>query len=235
MKGLGTIVNVLLVVVGGSIGTIFGGRIPVRFRQTMNAAVALAVMFIGIGGTLQHMLVFSDGELQTTGTMMMVISMVVGSVIGELLNLERFIERFGSWLKRKTGSAKDPQFVDAFVSASITLCVGAMAVIGSIQDGIYGDHSILFAKAVMDMITVMVMAATMGRGCTFSAIPIALVQGAMTLLAAVLSPMISYSVLNNLSYVGSILIFCIGINLMFDRHIRVANLLPALAVAVLWR
>ena len=235
MKGLGTIVNVLLVVIGGSIGTLFGGRIPVRFRQTMSAAVALVVMFIGIGGTLQHMLVFEEGELQTTGTMMMVISMVVGGVVGELLNLERGIERFGSWLKRKTGSVKDPQFVDAFVSASITLCVGAMAVIGSIQDGIYGDHSILFAKAVMDMITVMVMAATMGKGCSFSAIPIAFIQGGMTLLASAISPLISDSALNNLSYVGSILIFCIGINLMFDRHIRVASLLPALVVAALWR
>ena len=181
------------------------------------------------------MLVFEDGGLKTAGTMMMIFSMAIGGVIGEWLNIDRRMKQFGSWLKEKTGNARDASFIDGFVVSSLTVCIGAMAIVGSIQDGIRGDHSILFAKAILDMIIVMVFATTRGKGCIFSAIPVGILQGSVTLLARIIRPLITDTAMANLSYVGSILIFCVGLNLLFDRKIRVANLLPALVVAAVWR
>lgn len=235
MPGLGTVVNVVAIIFGGIVGVLFGKKIPERFQETIQTGNAVAVLFIGIGGTIQHMLVFEDGGLKTAGTMMMIFSMAIGGVIGEWLNIDRRMKQFGSWLKEKTGNARDASFIDGFVVSSLTVCIGAMAIVGSIQDGIRGDHSILFAKAILDMIIVMVFATTRGKGCIFSAIPVGILQGSVTLLARIIRPLITDTAMANLSYVGSILIFCVGLNLLFDRKIRVANLLPALVVAAVWR
>lgn len=235
MPGLGTLANVLAIISGGIIGVLFGKKIPQRVQETIQTGNAVAVLFIGIGGTLQHMLVLKNGTFATAGTMMMIFSMAIGGVIGEWLNIDRRMKQFGVWLKEKTGNAKDSQFVDGFVVSSLTVCIGAMAIVGSIQDGIHGDHSILFAKAILDMIIVMVFATVKGKGCIFSAIPVGILQGSVTLLARLISPYITDAAMSNLSYVGSILIFCVGLNLLFDRKIRVANMLPALIVAAVWR
>ena len=234
MAGLGTLANVLAIVLGGLIGVLFGKKIPERFKETIQTGNAVAVLFIGIGGTLAHMLKAEGETFSTTGTMMMIFSMAIGSVLGELFDIDRRMKQFGEWLKRKTGNAKDARFVDGFVTASLTVCIGAMAIVGSIQDGIAGDHSTLFAKAILDMIIVMVFATTKGKGCIFSAIPVGILQGSVTLLARLISPYITDHAMENLSYVGSILIFCVGINLLFDKKIKVANMLPALVVAAVW-
>lgn len=234
MPGLGTIVNVIAIIAGGIIGVLFGSRIPQRVQDTIQEGNAVAVLFIGIGGTLQRMLVFEDGSFSATGTMMMIFSLAIGAVIGEILNLDRRMKQFGEWLKLKTGNAKDAEFVDAFVTTSLTVCIGAMAIVGSIQDGIHGDHSVLFAKAILDMLIVMVFATTKGKGSIFSALPVGIFQGSVTLLAALISPYITETAISNLSYVGSILIFCVGVNLLFNRGIRIANLLPSLLIAAFW-
>lgn len=235
MPGLGTLVNVLAIVLGGLIGVLFGKKIPKRFQDTIATGNAVAVIFIGIAGTMQHMLIFKDGTFETTGTMMMIFSLAIGSVAGEWLDIDRRMKQFGAWLKEKSGNARDSRFIDGFVVSSLTVCIGAMAIVGSIQDGIMGDHSILFAKAILDLIIVMVFATTRGKGCIFSAIPVGILQGSVTLLARIIKPLITDQAMANLSFVGSILIFCVGINLLFDRKIRVANMLPALIVASLWK
>ena len=235
MAGLGTLINVVFIVVGGIVGVLFGGRLGERSRETLMMANAVAVLFIGIAGALQCMYVIAeDGRLGTTGTMMMIASLAIGALAGELIDLEGKIERFGVWLRDKTGNSGDKGFVNAFVTASLTVCVGAMAVVGSIEDGAVGDHSILFAKAVLDLIIIMVMSASMGKGCMFSAIPVGLFQGSVTALAVLIRPYITDAAMNNLSLVGSILIFCVGVNLFWGKKIRVTNLLPSLVVAVVW-
>ena len=123
--------------------------------------------------------------------------------------------------------------MDAFVTASLTVCIGAMAIVGSIQDGIVGDYSILATKAVLDLIIIMVMTCSMGRGCVFSAIPVAVFQGSITALAGLVKPLMTDAALGNLSLVGNVLIFCVGVNLVWGKKIRVANLLPAVVVAVI--
>ena len=138
----------------------------------------------------------------------------------------------GIWLKKKTGNSGDATFIDAFVTASLTVCIGAMAIVGSIQDGLTGDYSILATKAVLDLIIIMVMTCSMGKGCIFSAIPVALLQGSITVLAGLAKGLVTASAMNYLSLIGNILIFCVGINLVFGKKLRVANMLPAIVFAV---
>ena len=197
-------------------------------------ACGVCVMFLGIGGTMQEMLKISQGKLTTEGTMMLIGSYAVGALIGEWMNIELKMEQFGEWLKIKTSNSGDGAFVDAFVTASLTVCIGAMAVVGAIQDGIYGDSSILAAKTVLDLLIIMVMTASLGKGCMFSAIPVALFQGGITALSTVIEPFMTEQALSNLSLTGSILIFCVGLNLIWGKKVKVANMLPCIVVAVLW-
>lgn len=235
MPGLGTIINVAFIVIGGTFGVLFGNRLREHARETLLLANAVAVLFIGTAGALQQMYRMAEnGKLEMTGTMMMIGSLAAGAVIGEWIDLEEKIERFGEWLKSRTGNAEDAGFVQAFVTASLTVCIGAMAVVGSIEDGAAGDHSILFAKAVLDLIIIMVMAASLGKGCIFSAVPVGIFQGTITALAVLIRPFITQTAMGNLSLVGSVLIFCVGVNLFWGKKIRVANLLPALVIAVIW-
>ncbi|MCC8127770.1 MAG: DUF554 domain-containing protein [Clostridiales bacterium] len=234
MPGLGTIINVGAIIAGGLIGCLFGKRIEKRYQDILMTACGLASLFLGAAGTMEKMLRIEDGTLASGGSMMMIASLVIGSLIGEWLNIESHMEEFGEWLKRRSGSEGDAGFVNAFVVASLTVCIGAMAVVGSLRDGIYGDYSILTAKAVLDMVIVMVMAASMGKGCTFSAIPVGIFQGSVTALARVIEPFLTETALDNLSLVGSILIFCVGVNLVWGKSVKVGNMLPSIVVAVVW-
>ncbi len=234
MPGLGTIINVAAIAAGGMGGLLFGRKMEKRYQDTLMSANAVCVLFLGIAGCMEQMLKITQNGLASGGTMMMIGSLAIGALLGEWLNLDYHMEQFGEWLKRKTGNEKDAGFVDGFVTASLTVCVGAMAVVGSIRDGIYGDYSILAAKAVLDLIIVLVMTASMGKGCIFSAVPVGIFQGILTLLAALVEPLMTEQALSNLSLTGSMLIFCVGVNLLWGKKIRVANLLPAIFVAVAW-
>ena len=232
MIGLGTIINVIGIIAGGLFGKLFGKFLSERYQDTLSKACGISVLFIGIGGALEEMLCISENSVVSGSSMLIVISMAIGAFLGELCNLEDKMERFGEWLKVKTGNSKEKNFVDAFVTASLTVCIGAMAIVGSIQDGIFGDYSILATKAVLDFIIVLVMTCSMGKGCIFSAIPVACFQGTITLLSGFIKPVMTESALSNLSLIGSVLIFCVGINLVWGKKIRIANLLPAIVVAV---
>lgn len=210
MIGWGTILNVVAILVGGIIGLVFSRAISPRYQETLMQAIGVCVIFVGIGGAVEGMMTVTADRLQSGGTMMIVISYAVGSLVGEWINLEQRIEQFGSWLKVKTGNAKEKRFVDAFVTASLTVCIGAMAIVGSIQDGLSGDYSTLALKAILDMVIICVMSASMGRGCLFSALPVGILQGTVTLLARAIQPVMTDAALTNLSLTGSILIFCVG-------------------------
>ena len=240
MIGLGTIVNTIAIVAGGLGGLVSRRFLKERYQETVTKAIGFAIMMMALGSTLSQMLVVRlsadeagqlSAGLDTQGTMMMVVSLAGGALLGELLDLEHWFERFGAWLRDKTGSQGDRQFIDAFVSASLTVCVGAMAIIGSIQDGISGSHDTLFAKAVLDMIIILMMTASLGKGCIFSAIPVAVFQGAVTLLAREAAPLFTEAALSNISLVGNVLIFCVGVNLVWPRTVRIANILPSIVIA----
>lgn len=242
MIGLGTIVNALAITIGGLCGLISRSFLKERYQETITKAMGFAIIVMALGSTLSQMFVVKisetlgqlSGNLDTQGTMMMIISLAAGALFGELLNLEQWLERFGKWLRDKTGSQGDGQFIDAFVTASLTVCVGAMAIIGAIQDGISGNHDSLFAKAILDFIIIMMMTAALGKGCIFSAIPVAIFQGTITILARQAAPLMTDTALSNIAFVGNVLILCVGVNLIWPKTIRVANVLPAIIIAVMF-
>ena len=233
MYGLGTVINTVAIVAGGMGGARLGKFVKENVQDTLTKVCGVSTLFIAITGALEQMLTIENGVIVSGGAMLVIGCLTIGAVIGELLNLEGAFERFGEWLKQKTGNAKDKRFVDAFVTASLTVCIGAMAIVGSIEDGITGDYSILATKAVLDFIIIMVMSCSMGRGAVFSAIPVAVLQGSITALAGLVRPVMTEAALANLSMVGNVLIFCVGINLVWGKKVRVANLLPAIVIAVI--
>lgn len=233
MYGLGTIINTAAIVAGGAGGALFGRFLKEKVQDTLTKCCGISTLFIAVTGALEQMLSVENGAIVSHGAMLVIGCLTIGAVIGELLDLEGAFERFGEWLKQKTGNAKDRRFVDAFVTASLTVCIGAMAIVGSIEDGITGDYSILATKSVLDFIIIMVMSCSMGRGAVFSAIPVAILQGSITALAGLLRPVMTAAALANLSMVGSVLIFCVGVNLVWGKKVRVANLLPAIVIAVI--
>lgn len=232
MVGLGTIINSAAIIVGGVFGHLFGKILNERIQDSLQKASGICVLFIGIAGAMEGMLKLSSSSLLAGRSMFIVASLALGALVGEILNIEHGFERFGEWLKVKTGNAKDKSFVEGFVTASLTVCIGAMAVVGSIKDGISGDYSILVTKAILDLIIITVMTCSLGKGCAFSAIPVAVFQGLITALARLIKPLMTDGALANLSLIGSILIFCVGVNLVWDKRIKVANLLPSLVFAV---
>ena len=232
MFGLGTIINTVAIVLGGIFGGLFGKLLKERHQESLCKVCGVCTLFIGIGGALEGMLTVTDGNVVSGRALLIIACLALGALVGEILNIEAGFEKFGEWLKRKTGNAKDKGFVEAFVTASLTVCIGAMAVVGSIQDGLTGDYSILLTKAILDLIIIMVMTCSMGKGCAFSAIPVFILQGSFTTLALLIKPLMTDLALGNLSLVGSILIFCVGVNLLWEKKIRVANLLPAIIFAV---
>ncbi|MBD5546273.1 MAG: DUF554 domain-containing protein [Lachnospiraceae bacterium] len=234
MIGLGTIINTAGVIAGGLIGLGLKNGIKKNMQDIMMQACGVATIFIGGAGALSKMLVFQDGKLETQGTMLLIFSLVLGSLLGEWINIEQKMDILGERIKKAVKAENDNLFVEGFVNVSLIICVGAMAIVGSVQDGISGDYSMLVAKAILDLIIVVVFAATYGIGAIFSAVPIFVYQGAITLAAAFLGSFVSEAMINDLSFIGSALIFCVGVNIGFGKKFRVGNMLPALIVPVLY-
>ena len=217
MMGLGTIINSTAIVVGGVIGHFTGKLFRQDQQDAVNKACGISVLFIAIAGAMQGMLHIDNGKILSGKSMLVVLCLALGTIIGEIIGIERGFEHFGEWLKVKSGNSGDKQFVNAFVTASLTVCIGAMAIVGAIQDGISGDYSTLAVKAVLDFIIVAVMTSSLGKGCIFSAIPVFLFEGAITVLARIISPIMTETALAYLSLIGAVLIFCVGLNLVWGK------------------
>ena len=232
MIGLGTIVNMLAIIAGGGLGLLIKGGLKQKIQDTLMQACGLATIFIGIEGTLSGMFTVTNGTIETSGTLLLIGSLVIGGLIGEVIDLEEKIDHLGEKLKVLVKVQSDTKFVDGFVTATLVVCVGAMAVVGSIQDGLTGDPSMLYTKALLDGIIVLIFASVFGIGAIFSAIPLGIYQGLITLGAVLIAPYLTGALISELSYIGSALIFGIGINICFGKKIKVGNLLPALLVPV---
>lgn len=232
MIGLGTIINSASIVAGGMIGLFTGKLFQTEQQESLTKACGISVIFIAIAGAMEGMLKISGSEILSGKSMLVVLCLALGTMIGELLGIEQGFAHFGEWLKKKTGNNGDASFVHAFVTASLTVSIGAMAIVGAIQDGLLGDHSMLTVKSVLDGIIVAVMASSMGKGVVFSAIPVLVLEGGITLLAKLVSPVMTQTAVAYLSLIGSVLIFCIGVNLVWDKKLKVANMLPAMLLAI---
>ncbi len=228
MIGLGTLVNAGAILAGGTIGWLAKRGIPERFKTTIMQGIGLSVLIIGLSGTLQGILRYVGtprmDRIYLTG---MILCMVVGGLLGEALDIEKRLDQLGEWFQKKFAKGENT-FAEGFVTASLVYCVGAMAIVGSLEDGMSGNTQILFAKSILDGVSAIVFAATLGMGVTFSFVPVLLYQGAITLLAGVLKPWLSDEVISQMSLVGSVLIMGIGFNILEIRRIKVGNMLPAI-------
>ena len=238
MIGLGTIANTVAVILGGLLGLLLKNGVAKRFEKILMQVLGLATIFIGISGVLKYMLVVTDGGISVQGTMLLIFSLVFGCLLGEWVDLEAKMETIGIRLKNMVKVKNDSRFVDGFVTTSLIICVGAMAIVGAMEDGLTGDSSTLLAKSALDFVIVVILAAAYGIGAAFSAIPIFIYQGAITLIAALFGSIISEVLIAELSFVGNALVFCVGVNLVREKTFKVANMLPALLVPILveiWR
>ena len=233
MTGLGTIINSISIVAGGLIGHFTGKLFKSEQQESLNKACGVSVLFIGIAGAMEGMLKINGSEISSGKSMLVVLCLALGTILGELIGIENGFEQFGEWLKKKTGNSGDASFVNAFVTASLTVSIGAMAIVGAIQDGLTGDYSTLVVKSVLDFIIIIVMTSSMGKGAMFSAIPVFAFEGCITLLAQLVSPVMTQTAIAYLSLIGSVLIFCVGVNLVWGKKLSVANMLPAVVLAVL--
>jgi uncharacterized membrane protein YqgA involved in biofilm formation len=230
MIGLGTIVNAAVVVAGGVAGSFIKNGLPQRFKNIIMQGVGLSVLFIGISGALQGIYKVADGgKLDRQYIMTMIFSLVLGGIIGELLDIENKLEKMGSWIQSRFMKSGG-NVAEGFVTASLVFCVGAMAIVGSIEDGLTGNATTLLAKSILDCVTSVVFAASMGIGVALSALTVLIYQGSITLLAGFIKPWLADAVVTQVSLVGSILIMAIGTNLLEFKRIKVGNLLPGVLI-----
>ncbi len=236
MVGLGTIANMAFILFGAVVGILIKGGLKQRFQDTIMNALGMAVMFIGISGALQGLFTVEGRTLGTANVMLMIVSLAVGAFFGELIDIETRLERIGEKIKKalKVKGESGRNFVEGFVNSSLLFCVGAMAIIGSLQDGLSGDGSMLYAKGFIDGTCSIFFASTLGIGVFFSVIPLGLYQGAITLSAKYIEPYLSDQMISNISCIGSVLIFGIGVNMIFGKKIKCGNLLPAVLVPVVY-
>lgn len=229
---MGTLINALLILVGGAIGLIFKKAVSKEMEFSVHKATGVAVLVIGACGVLSVMLkAGSDGKVSSSGELLLVVSLTLGTFVGELLKLEERLNRGCKWIENKF---KMSGFATGFITATMIYCVGAMAIVGSINDGLLGDSSTLVTKGILDGVTSVVLAASLGYGVLFSVIPILLYQGGMTLLAGLLDNVLKGALLDNICMVGYALVMCIGINFLYngEKKIKTVNMLPSLLVPV---
>ena len=235
MTGLGTIINIGTIIAGGALGLVLKRVLSKRITDTVMQGISLAVVVIGISGTLSAAFTIRDGSIVSEHVLIMIISLALGALIGELLRIEDKLEAFGSFCERKlTKPDEESTFAQGFVTATLVFCVGSMAIVGSLEDGMNQNSDILIAKSIIDGIAAMIFASTMGIGVLFSALTVGLYQGTITLLAVALAPFFSDIVVMQMSLVGSILIMSIGLNMLKISKIKTGNLLPAIFIPAVY-
>ena len=219
---LGTIVNCLTIIAGSLVGMIFRNGIPEKYNQTVMQAIGLAVILIGM-----------KSALGCNDLLIIIISLAAGSLIGELIGIENYLEKLGNFLETKF-SKTSSSFSTGFVTASLMYCVGSMAIVGSLESGLTGNHDTLFAKATLDGIVGIILSSSLGIGVLFASIPVLLYQGSITLMAGLLKPLLVPAVISQMSAIGGLLIVALGLNMIRDKKLRVGNMLPAIFIPLLY-
>jgi len=235
MPGIGTIVNALAIVVGGALGLLFKKEIPDRFQNIIFTATGLMALLVGISGVVTaSVTAANDGTLNSQYGLVLVLSLVLGGIVGELLRIDRAFEKAGDFIKRCFASAgtQNSRVGEGFAQATILFCSGAMAIVGSMED-VTGNHSILYTKAMMDGITALIFATVFGFGVIFSSVSVLLYQGAISLLSAFVLPYIDPVIISQISMAGSAILILIAFSLWEIKKFNVANLIPAAFMPVL--
>ncbi|MGM9550876.1 MAG: DUF554 domain-containing protein [Clostridia bacterium] len=229
--GIGTIVNVIAVILGSVFGLLFKKAINDRLREGVMSALGLAVFTIGITGIVTNSIFVTDGKLSGEFTLLMILSIAIGTLFGTIIDIEKRLEDVGDFFQKKlTKDGETSTFSQAFVSASLLFCVGSMAIVGSLNDGISHDPNILYAKSILDGIMAVVFASTLGVGTLLSCVSLIVYQGAITLGASFIAPYLTESVVCQMSFIGNVLIMGIGLNFVYKPKFKVGNMLPSVFI-----
>ena len=222
---IGTLINCIAIIAGSDVGLLLRRGMKDSIAKTVMQGVGLSVILIGL-----------TGAIETGNTLLVILSMVIGGVAGSLINIDQKMNQLGAGAQKKLtrGDDENNTFAKGFVTASLVYCVGAMAVVGALDSGIRGDHSTLIAKAALDGITAIVFSSSLGIGVMLSAVPVLIYQGAIALLGTAIAPLLSDVVVTEMSAVGGLLIMAIGINMLLEKDIKVANLLPAILIPFIY-
>ncbi|MEG0803582.1 MAG: DUF554 family protein, partial [Pygmaiobacter sp.] len=230
---VGTLVNAAAIVAGGLLGLLLKKGMKPNYEIAINKTLGVAVLILGLNGVIGAMFrVGEGGRISSSGELLLIVSLVVGTFLGELLGIDAHLARFGARIETKVGSSG---FGAALVNGTLIYCVGAMAIVGALNDGLRGDSSVLLIKSMLDGISSVVLGATLGVGVCFSALPVLLYQGSISLLSGVIAPYLQGALLDQLCMVGFAMVACIGMNFISDNvKIKTANMLPGLLVPVVW-
>ncbi|MBR2288322.1 MAG: DUF554 domain-containing protein [Clostridia bacterium] len=224
---IGTLINAFLILVGTALGLVLRRGLPERLKNGLLSAMGLATILIGL-----------KSAIGTTDTLSVIVCMALGTLLGSALNIEKQLDRFGRWTERKLSflprSGEEGSIAKGFVTATLVYCVGAMAIVGSISSALQHDHSTLIAKGIIDGLTAIVFTSTLGIGVGLSAFAVLVYQGLISLLAIQLSPVLTDLIINEMSAVGGLLIAAIGLNMIYDKHIPVGNMLPAIFLPIVY-
>ena len=219
---LGTVVNVVAIIIGGTTGILIKHGLKEKYKKTIMQGLGLTIILIGL-----------MNALEAENLLLVILSVVIGSIVGEWIQIEKKLEKLGNHAQKHLGKS-DSNFSEGFVTASLLYCVGALAIVGSLNSGLTGDHTILFAKSILDGVTAVVFSSTLGIGVIFSSIPVLLYQGFITLTASALEPFLVDAVKYNMSSVGGLLIIGIAINILDIKNIKVANMIPAIFIPLIY-
>lgn len=225
----GTLVNCAAVIIGGLIGLLLKKGIKESYTISINKALGLAVLIIGINGVIANMFTVENGKLSSSGELMLVVFLVLGTLAGELLRLD---DRFTKLSKNIEEKFNKSGFASGFISGTVLFCVGAMSIVGSINDGLTGDSSILFVKSALDGVNAIIFGATLGYGVVFVCIPMLIYQGGISLLAGSLSGLLQGELLGQICMVGYAIIMAIGFNFLLEKKFRTLNMVPALFLPI---
>lgn len=225
----GTLVNCAAIAAGGAIGLLCKKGIKESYTESINKSLGLAVLVVGLNGVISNMIKSDGGILSSSGELLLVVFIVLGTLTGELLKLD---DRFSKFCKGIEGKFKKGGFASGFINGTILFCVGAMAIVGSIQDGLTGDSTTLFVKSALDFTAAIVFGATLGYGVIFSFIPLLIYQGGITLLASQLNGILQGEVMKQVCFVGYTIIMAIGLNFLLEKKFKTLNMLPAILFPV---
>lgn len=231
---MGTLVNTAAVLLASILGLRLRKAMRPTYEQALLQMVGLAVFLIGLLGVLESVIVVdtASGRITTQGALMILLGLVIGVILGEWWQVDEKIQLLG---KRIEARFQKDGFAAGFVNASLVFCIGAMAIIGSINDGIRQDPSVLYVKSAIDFITAMVLSSTLGFGVAFSALSVLVYQGSLTLLASWIAPYASAALINDICMLGYVMVMCIGMNFLGFVKIKTANMLPSLLVPMVWQ
>lgn len=228
---MGTLINVAAIIIASILGVVFKRGLPEKIQKSVMFALGIGLVAISLGSFLKYFLIIDGTSIKTHNELLIILSLVIGMLLGEWIDID---QRLSKWANNIETKYKLPPLAKGFIAGTLIFCVGAMAILGPLQDGLSGDISMLLIKSILDFVTALILASIFGIGVMFSAISVLIYQGSITILGIVFANFLPQDMIQSVAMIGNILLIAMGLNFMEIRKVKVANMLPALLIPVLY-